>query len=192
MADTTHGAGGNAASGRFLLRIDPGLHEALRAAAREAGLSLNEYCGAKLAAPGADPSGPASRVVRHAASTIGGALVGVVAYGSWARGEAVEGSDIDVLLVLAAGSTVTRQLYRDWDRAAPSWDGHQVEPHVARLPAPDDPVTGLWAEVAVDGIVLFERGLAVSRHLARVRRRIATGELTLRHAHGQPYWVGAA
>ena len=191
MSGTTQAGAGGAASGRFLLRIEPALHEALRAAARAARLSLNDYCSAKLTAPGVDPSGPASRVVHHAAGSIGGALVGVVAYGSWARGEAGDDSDVDVLLVLAPGSSVTRRLYRDWDRATLTWDGHGVEPHFARLPAPDDPITGLWAEVAIDGIVLFERGLVVSRYLARVRRRIATGELTLRHAHGQPYWVEA-
>ena len=36
-------------SGRFVLRIDPGLHGALRKAARAAGVSLNEYCARKLA-----------------------------------------------------------------------------------------------------------------------------------------------
>jgi predicted HicB family RNase H-like nuclease len=36
-------------SGRFLLRIDPGLHAALRHAASASGQSLKEYCGRKLA-----------------------------------------------------------------------------------------------------------------------------------------------
>jgi len=37
--------------GRFLLRISPGLHAALREAATAQGLSLNDYCARKLAAP---------------------------------------------------------------------------------------------------------------------------------------------
>ena len=116
--------------------------------------------------------------MRHAATTIGGELVGVVGDGSRARGEAGEDSDVDALLALAPDSSPTRRLYRDWDRATLIWDGHRVEPHVARLPAPDDPITGLRGEVAIDGIVLFEHGPLVSRYLASVRRRIATGELT--------------
>ena len=41
------------ASGRFVLRLPPALHSALQATARDAGLSLNEYCTRRLAAPGA-------------------------------------------------------------------------------------------------------------------------------------------
>jgi hypothetical protein len=41
-------------SGRFVLRISPGLHAALRAAAAEVKMSLNDYCARKLAAPVGD------------------------------------------------------------------------------------------------------------------------------------------
>ena len=51
---------------------------------------------------------------------------------------------------------------------------------------------GFWAEVAVDGIVLFERDWRLSTHLARVRRAIAERRLVRRLAHGQPYWTEAA
>jgi len=186
MSDTTR------ASGRFLLRIDPGLHAALRAAAQAAGLSLNDYCARKLAAPGGDPAGPATAVVARAAAIHGAALIGVVAYGSWARGEATPDSDVDALIVLASDATLQRRLYLAWDEAPLAWAGLRVEPHVVRLPDLDEPPSGLWAEVALDGIVLHDPGLTVSRHLARVRRRIAGGELARRDAHGQPYWVGRA
>ena len=81
-------SGHTPASGRFVLRIDPGLHAALRAAARESGVSLNDYCVRKLALPvgslaATDPAGAA---VARAAGLFGERLLGVVAYGSWARG----------------------------------------------------------------------------------------------------------
>ena len=51
-SDTSSGC-----SGRFVLRIDPGLHGTLRKAARAAGVSLNEYCARKLATPSSGVTG---------------------------------------------------------------------------------------------------------------------------------------
>jgi hypothetical protein len=36
----------------------------------------------------------------------------------------------------------------------PTWEGREVDLHCVHLPAPGDPVSGSWAEVAVCGIVL--------------------------------------
>ena len=71
------------------------------------------------------------------------------------------------------------------------WQGRPVDPHFVH--PPDEKVaSGLWGEVAVDGIVLFERNWRLSAHLARVRRAIAEGKLVRRLVHGQPYWTEAA
>ena len=129
-------------------------------------------------------------VVGRANSVLGDSLVGVVAFGSWARGEQTSTSDLDVLLIAGEGVAVSRALYRRWDTGPGlSWDGHEVTPHFVRLPSGNAPVSGLWAEVARDGLILFERDLAVSRHLGNVRRRIARGELSARKVGGQRYWV---
>jgi hypothetical protein len=50
----------------------------------------------------------------------------------------------------------------------------------------------MWGEVAIDGIVLFERGLHLTLHLIRVRHDIAAGRIVRRMAHGQPYWTEVA
>jgi hypothetical protein len=50
----------------------------------------------------------------------------------------------------------------------------------------------VWAEAAIDGIVLFERGMRITEHLIRVRREIAAGRIVRRVAHGQPYWTEVA
>lgn len=179
------------ASGRFVLRISPGLHAALRLAAADAGLSLNDYCTRKLAAPIGTPSdfAGAAAAVERATKLFGDALIGVAAFGSWARGDLVDSSDVDLLVVLDARVPLSRQIYRAWDEAPVTWEGRAVEPQLVHLPDPEDTVPGLWAEVAVDGVVLFERGLELSARLARIRREIAGGRLVRRFSHGQPYWT---
>ena len=178
------------ASGRFVLRIDPTLHASLRRLARAENMSLNRYCANTLATPRAVLDPAAVAVLGRAASILGDALLGVVVFGSWARGESVAGSDLDILLIAGNRIAITRDLYRRWDALPPlQWDGRRVEPHFCNLPPPDAEVSGLWAEVSIDGAVLFDLRLAVSRRLARNRRRILQGRISARVAHGQPYWV---
>jgi predicted nucleotidyltransferase len=157
-------------------------------------VSLNDYCARKLALPvGAfaalDEAGAA---VARAAGLFGERLLGAAAYGSWARGEAGAESDVDLLVVLDEAVPLTRALYRAWDKTPLDWAGRPVEAHFVHLPPPAETVAGLWAEVALDGIVLFERGLRVSTRLIAIRRDIASGRIVRREAHGQPYWTKAA
>jgi hypothetical protein len=177
-------------SGRFVLRIEPGLHAALREAARSLGVSLNDYCARKLAAPASAAPAPAVEVVRRAASVLGQAFVGVVAFGSWAREEQRDSSDVDVLLVVDSTAALNRELYRRWDSGPLTWEVHPVEPHFVHMPAPGARISGLWAEAAVEGVVLFDRDLSLSRRLVEIRRRIVAGEVMRREVHGQPYWIG--
>lgn len=177
-------------SGRFLLRIDPELHAALRQAAGDAGVSLNEYCARKLAAvPGAPTGHGLARAVERAFDLFGGDLVGVVAFGSWTRREVADGSDVDLLLVLEESVALVRNLYLRWDASPLTLEGACIEPHFVHAPDGDDDIGGLWAEVALDGIVLFDPDLRVSLPLVGIRRQIVEGRLVRRAAHGQGYWV---
>jgi len=157
-------------------------------------MSLNDYCGRTLAAPSGSVAAlrPASEVVQRAAGLLSDALVGVAVYGSWARGQAENHSDVDVLVATETRVKITRALYRQWDEAPVVWETRAVEPHFVHLPRPDQRVSSLWAEVAMDGIVLFERGFRLSMALARARRDILAGRLVRRMAHGQPYWAEAS
>ncbi|HEX7485192.1 MAG TPA: toxin-antitoxin system HicB family antitoxin [Vicinamibacterales bacterium] len=190
MNDTNqHRAPRQGASGRFVLRLPPGLHAALREAAREAGLSLNDYCLRRLAAPG--PSLELDRlspVIARAADIAASSLVGVIAFGSWARGQATATSDIDALVVVEPTFELTRAVYRRWDEQPLAVGGRPVESQVVRLPTSGSRITAVWAEVAIDGIVLFERGLRLSWYLAEVRRAIVAGRVARHLVHGQPYW----
>jgi predicted nucleotidyltransferase len=178
-------------SGRFLLRIDPGVHAALRAAASAMDQSLNEYCGRKLAAPVGELSAfeDAAAAVTRAAVVAGDALVGVVAFGSWARSELHDASDIDLLVVVDRSLELSRALYRRWDEKPVLWKGRRVEPHFVTMPERSAPAVGLWAEAAVDGIVLFARDLELQRGLAAIRRDLIEGRVVRKRVHGQPYWV---
>ena len=179
----------SAASGTFVLRLDPRLHSVLRHEAVAAGTSLNEWCSRSLAAPGAAGLSAAAEVGVMIRAGLGADLLGVVAYGSFARGELAAGSDVDLLVVLSEGVKITRSLYRQWDGVVPAWEGREIDLHFVHLPDGDDPVSGTWAEAGVCGIVLYDHDLLVSRRLIDIRSRIAGGELTRRMAQGQPYWI---
>ncbi len=181
-------------SGRFVLRIDPGLHRSLRRSADQQEMSLNQYCARTLAMPigGSIDWAPGVEAVQRAALIVGGGLVGVVLFGSWARSEVHDGSDIDVLVVVDRSTPVNRSLYQKWDRDPIIEEGHRLEPHFVHLPEQGRVPIGLWAEVAVDGIILFSRDLELPARLADIRRDIADGRIIRRFSHGQPYWVGAA
>ena len=193
MSDTIEShSTGPPPSGRFVLRIDPKLHAFLRESASAAGMSLNEFCSRSLARPSADLPKGVLDALRRAIDLLGANILGVVAFGSWARNQMVEGSDIDLLMVVKSEVQIDRSLYRMWDRSPLEWAGHAIEPHFVHLPASGARVSGLWAEIVVDGIVLFDRDMALSRRLAEIRRRIASGEFIRRWSSGHPYWVEVA
>jgi hypothetical protein len=176
-------------SGRFLLRLEPELHARLRDEAAAQRLSLNELCVRRLAQPGADVGG---EVLERAAAQFAADLRAVVVFGSWARGSARPDSDIDVLLVVGSARKLERGLYAAWDEEPVLVEGRRVEPHITHLPDGGIRPSGLWCEIAMEGLVLYDRDLEASRYLASVRARIARGEIERRVAHGQPYWAGAA
>jgi hypothetical protein len=181
-------------SGRFLLRIEPGLHARLQAAARALGLSLNEFCGRRLGVPGPavlmHPG--AGAAVERALAQFGEALDGLIVYGSFARGDATDQSDVDLLVVVDPAVGLTRALYREWDARPITWAGRHVDPHFTHIPRDRRTAPGSWCEAAIDGVVLWERAGIVTRQLAAVRGDIAAGRLVKRTAHGQPYWTVAA
>lgn len=188
------GRGETPASGRFVLRIDPGLHAALRKAANESGVSLNDYCARKLAAPMGNvvALGGGTAAVERAAHLFGPRLIGVAAFGSWARGELSESSDVDLLVCVESSVALTRALYRRWDERPTTWNERTLEPHFVHLPESEARLSSVWAEVALDGVVLFERDFHISSKLVQVRHEILSGRFVRRVVHGQPYWTEVA
>lgn len=125
-------------------------------------------------------------------SSLGAQLEAIVLFGSQARGEATTGSDTDLLFCVSSSVQLTRELYAEWDRLAerhPDALSRDWSPHFCRLPASPEDAGSLWFEAAIDGIVLWDRSLAVSRFLASLRRYLLAGGRTRRTAYGVPYWV---
>jgi predicted nucleotidyltransferase len=178
----------NRPSGRFVLRIPPPLHAALTESARARGLSLNEHCVRSLARAESVTGNAFSDTVARALEQLGPALVAVVVFGSWARGEAGPSSDVDVLIVVA-DVDITRSLYAPWDNADLSVDGRRVEPHFVQMRVAGDPISGLWAEIALDGAIVYDPALSLAAELSRIRRAILGGELVQRSAGGRSWWT---
>lgn len=155
-------------------------------------MSLNELCSRILALPPAHLPEGILKATKKAIALVGTNILGVVAFGSWARDEMAEESDIDLLIVVRPELEIGRSLYRTWDRSPSEWAGHSIEPHFVHLPTSGARITGLWAEVALDGIVLLDGDLTLSRRLGEIRRRVASGELIRRWSGGHAYWVEVA
>ncbi len=112
--------------------------------------------------------------------------MGVLLFGSRARGEERDDSDTDLLVVLDRTRPLVRALYEQWDEAAPL---AAYSPHFVHLPESVAQAGSLWLEAAVDGVILEDPQGNVSRFLGSLRRAIASGQMVRRTAHGHPYWV---
>src|SRR5262249_34915716 len=152
------------------------------------------YCVRRLGSPdrGTLPHPDALHVSARAEAIAGPNLVGIIAHGSMARGEARPSSDMDVLVVVDRALALTRALYRRWDEAPVAWQRRPVDVHFINLPDDPDRAAGVWAEAAVEGVLLHDSDGRVESTLRQVRRAIADGRLVRKHAHGQPYWTVAA
>lgn len=167
-------------------------HAALQELAAASNVSLNTLCTRALAEffRKASPK-PAAQTVEEplvgsVRKMLGASLVGVILFGSTARGEEHDGSDVDLLIVVAPELPLSRQLYRQWDEA---WPTGACSPHFVHLPGGIERAGSLWLEAAVDGIVLHDGSGSVQRFLGRLRRVIAEGRVVRRMAYGHPYWV---
>jgi predicted nucleotidyltransferase len=184
-------SGNTAPSGKFLLRLPPPLHARLAAHAHSAGLSLNEYCVRALSREEASRTGPFGEAVGRCIEQLGSALIGVAVFGSYARGEATADSDVDLLVAVSSDVPIRRPLYSAWDGDALRIGPHRVEPHFVHLPAPEERHSGFWAEVALDGNVIWDPDLALTRRLIGIRRALVDGCLVRRSSGGRTWWTAA-
>lgn len=114
-------------------------------------------------------------LARHYRDRLGERLIGVVLYGSRARGDARPDSDLD-LMVIAEG------LPQDgFDRAfavrPPRQSGADVSVRALTPAEYERDIAPIDLDVAVDGVVLHDRGSYVADHLALIRRRIGEAGL---------------
>jgi predicted nucleotidyltransferase len=188
-------------SGKFVLRIPKELHRRLKNDAFESGQSLNEVCLKKLEAEGASDSLDQPNLVSLIPQGIrdrirdlwGAKLIGLILFGSAARGEMTAESDIDLLIVFESEFQISRGLYRDWDRILETRDidagGRPISPHFVSLPKGVSDAGGLWYEVAIEGVIIWESNLRISRFLQNIRRAITSRQIERIAHQGYSYWI---
>jgi predicted nucleotidyltransferase len=180
-------------SGKFVVRLPPKLHASLKRRARETGVSLNGLCIAALKSflgtgePEARDGAPIP--LHQVRNLLGESLSAILLFGSTARGERRESSDIDLLIVVGTDVPLARALYERWDQGTDGADTSRLSPHFVHLPNDVAGAGSLWYEAAIDGIVLFDREGRISHFLRSIRRSMAEGKLQRKSAYGHPYWI---
>jgi predicted nucleotidyltransferase len=175
-----------------VVRVPPSLHASLKRRARAQGVSLNGLCldalKSFLGTGEQETREGASIPLQQCRDLLGESLSGILLFGSTARGEGREGSDVDLMIVVGSELPLTRALYERWDQGI---DGasSRLSPHFVHIPDDEREAGSLWFEAAVDGIVLLDRGGRIARFLRTLRRSMAEGKLRRKSAYGHPYWI---
>ena len=186
-------------SGRFVLRIPPDLHRQLRKLAAAHSQSLNQVCMDLIRGVlekkdlGIHQIGSdlvPTELIRQITQTWKMECVGIILFGSVARHEEWNTSDMDLLIVLTTETPILRSLYQEWDDSIdPNGNFQHISPQFVSLPEDFRSVGGLWYEMAIDGIVLWDPDLKVSRFLSQLRHELMSGKIRREFAYGQPYWI---
>lgn len=177
----------------FVLRIDAGTFSKLKSHAGRCETSINAVCTSFIErglidslTPNKDPA------VDKAKSVYGKNLVGVVLFGSAARGTQRETSDVDYLIVLSDLIQIKGKLYRAWDDVNTNDQLANASPHFVHLPKDAQKAGSLWLEVAMEGRILMDTDFMIERHVSALRRCIAEGVFERSYVYGVPYWRKAA
>jgi len=125
--------------------------------------------------------------VQQIRELVGGSLVGVLLFGSAARGERRVDSDVDLLIVVDPEVPLARALYARWDNEI----GHDtaLSPHFVHRPDDIQKVGSIWYEAAVDGTILYDRDGNLGQSLRALRGSMAEGRIRRKSAYGHPYWI---
>jgi predicted nucleotidyltransferase len=122
--------------------------------------------------------------------TLGDEFLGLVLFGSWARGEAREDSDVDVLVVLKslrgveARAAVYRVVSRSVGRAVTLVDARAGELFKEELE-----LTPLLLNILVDGVVVYDRTGKLAELAAKARQLVeAEGLVRYRTPDGKYGW----
>lgn len=182
-------------SGKFVLRVPGNLHKRLVNIAKNSGKSLNQTCIDLLNLGLTGPTGESGLITtlggvsQKVRDHFGSTLHGIILFGSYARNEATESSDIDLLIVLGRGVVIERTLYVWWDDNI-KWTGEGVvNPHFVNLPDKPEGAGGLWLEVATNGKIIYQNGSLFNKLFLGLRECINSGQVRKHISNGHPYWV---
>lgn len=175
----------------FVLRLPASLHLRLKNLAITQRKSLNQVCTGILESGSLSPfdSFDFSPAFWATVAKVKLDVKGVLLYGSYARGDNFDDSDIALMVVVSSDQKIDRKFYRKWDEAADMLSEYSLDVHFSHLPESQTKVKGIWAELATEGLVLWEHNFQVSRYLIAVRKLITTGTLKKKKVHGHSYWT---
>jgi hypothetical protein len=172
---------------RILLRLPAPLHDAVKARAQSENISINCLLERYIAhgIDGARSPDMASGIMNLAKQELGASFIGLLLFGSRARGDTHDSSDTDLLLVVDDSIRIDRSLYRHWDERLP--DGVSLQ--IAHLPTRAREAGALWLECALDARVLHDPCGKVAEFLTQARDYITSGAVVRKTTHGQGFWV---
>jgi hypothetical protein len=172
---------------RVLLRLPANLYQLVKAKAAELNTSINSVLTQAIerGLSTGDLQGSQPLIISMAKQQFGEAFLGLLLYGSRARGDAYETSDTDLLLVVDKSVRIERGLYRSWDTVLPS----DISLTISNLPPSADDAGSLWFECALDAKVLHDPTGVIRRRLDEIKERIVSGAVIRRTTHGQGYWI---
>lgn len=168
------------ASGKFVVRTSIELHLQLRDLARKNDISLNQLCLNKLSSSG-------EKFQFNFLDKLPFAVTGVLLYGSVARGEQTQQSDIDWLLIIPDEHPIDRQIFSELDRL--TLPDRRISLNASHLVKDTRQTSNFWLELSLDAEVLYDPSGEVRKSLLEIRKEIANGTYRRFLTHGQPYWV---
>jgi hypothetical protein len=124
-------------------------------------------------------------IVRRARDEYGEKFIGLLLFGSQARGDYHDTSDTDLLLVVSEELRIRRSMYRGWDNFLPEG----ISLHLGHLPKIPSEAGSLWLECSLDAMILFGPTGAIQHTILAVRDFVTSGAVVRRVTHGQGYWV---
>jgi hypothetical protein len=172
---------------KILLRIPTSLHEQVKARAKAAKISINSLIQRYIeqGALGVTALAGSGEIIKAADAQFGLNFIGLMLFGSRARGDAHDTSDTDLLLVVEPSVRIDRALYRYWDHNTP--EGISIQ--ISHLPAMPSEAGSLWLECALDGRILHDPSGRIADFLNSARSYITSGAVVRKTTHGQGFWV---
>lgn len=172
---------------RILLRLAKPLHDEIKARARLAQLSVNSLLERYIVqgVMGSVEQNITSEIIDSAKREFSDDFIGLLLFGSKARGDAHDTSDTDLLLVVSDAIKIDRALYRRWDARVPE----RISIQIAHLPSLARDAGSLWLECAMDARILHDPCGRVAKFVEQAKHYITSGNVVRRITHGQGFWV---
>ena len=171
-----------------MLRLNPTLFKSLKTAALAQKVSINAYC-VSLLSQKTEVASEHAEVIQKLQKIFSDDLLGVVLFGSTARGTQTATSDVDLMIVLKSRRPIGNVLYRQWDN---EFDSAKLSPHFVHLANDLEKVGSLWLEVALEGKTLSDPTRQIEKAIGKLRQLIAQGKFRRLMTYGVPYWKKVA